>query len=430
MKKFHNYIKKAMQPIRGTKDILPNDIEIWQQIYKIAYDEFSKYNYREIRTPILENTNLFERCIGNFTDIVNKEMYTFLDQGSRSITLRPEGTSSVARAILSNKIYVNNKMNRLWYLGPMFRYERPQKGRQRQFHQLGIECLGSERAISDAEVIKIAHNILTELKCVEQCTLEINSIGNIEERETYKEKLTEYLKKYESELDEDSKKRLERNPLRILDSKSNQIQKILTEAPLLKNYLGKNSVEHFNELREHLNYLNIEYSINERLVRGLDYYNYTAFEIKTNEKHQQNTVCGGGRYDYLTKQIGGPKIPAVGWAIGIERLISITKDSIKKKNITEIIYIAVDNSIANYNIWHIIEILTTYQLKFELDLSNGNVSKKIKKANQMGINICIIIEKNTLETESLKIKWLRTNKQQIIKLSNLQEYIKYIKNFI
>lgn len=419
-----------MQPIRGTKDILPNDIEIWQQIYKIAYDEFSKYNYREIRTPILENTNLFERCIGNFTDIVNKEMYTFLDQGSRSITLRPEGTSSVARAILSNKIYVNNKMNRLWYLGPMFRYERPQKGRQRQFHQLGIECLGSERAISDAEVIKIAHNILTELKCVEQCTLEINSIGNIEERETYKEKLTEYLKKYESELDEDSKKRLERNPLRILDSKSNQIQKILTEAPLLKNYLGKNSVEHFNELREHLNYLNIEYSINERLVRGLDYYNYTAFEIKTNEKHQQNTVCGGGRYDYLTKQIGGPKIPAVGWAIGIERLISITKDSIKKKNITEIIYIAVDNSIANYNIWHIIEILTTYQLKFELDLSNGNVSKKIKKANQMGINICIIIEKNTLETESLKIKWLRTNKQQIIKLSNLQEYIKYIKNFI
>lgn len=430
MKKFHNYIKKAMQPIRGTKDILPNDIEIWQQIYKIAYDEFGKYNYREIRTPILENTNLFERCIGNFTDIVNKEMYTFLDQGSRSITLRPEGTSSVARAILSNKVYVNNKMNRLWYLGPMFRYERPQKGRQRQFHQLGIECLGSERAISDAEVIKIAHNILTELKCVEQCTLEINSIGNIEERETYKEKLTEYLKKYESELDEDSKKRLERNPLRILDSKNNQIQKILTEAPLLKNYLGKNSVEHFNELREHLNYLNIEYSINERLVRGLDYYNYTAFEIKTNEKHQQNTVCGGGRYDYLTKQIGGPKIPAVGWAIGIERLISITKDSIKKKNITEIIYIAVDNSIANYNIWHIIEILTTYQLKFELDLSNGNVSKKIKKANQMGINICIIIEKNTLETESLKIKWLRTNKQQIIKLSNLQEYIKYIKNFI
>ena len=419
-----------MQPIRGTKDILPNDIEIWQQIYKIAYDEFSKYNYKEIRTPILENTNLFERCIGNFTDIVNKEMYTFLDQGSRSITLRPEGTSSVARAILSNKVYVNNKMNRLWYLGPMFRYERPQKGRQRQFHQLGIECLGSERAISDAEVIKIAHNILTELKCVEQCTLEINSIGNIEERETYKEKLTEYLKKYESELDEDSKKRLERNPLRILDSKNNQIQKILTEAPLLKNYLGKNSVEHFNELREHLNYLNIEYSINERLVRGLDYYNYTAFEIKTNEKHQQNTVCGGGRYDYLTKQIGGPKIPAVGWAIGIERLISITKDSIKKKNITEIIYIAVDNSIADYNIWHIIEILTTYQLKFELDLSNGNVSKKIKKANQMGINICIIIEKNTLETESLKIKWLRTNKQQIIKLSNLQEYIKYIKNFI
>ena len=419
-----------MQPIRGTKDILPSVIEIWQQIYQIAYHEFNKYNYKEIRTPILENTSLFERCIGNFTDIVNKEMYTFIDQGSRSITLRPEGTSSVARAVLSNKIYVNNKINRLWYLGPMFRYERPQKGRQRQFHQLGIECLGSEKAISDAEVIKIAYNILTKLRCVEQCRLEINSIGNLEERETYKAELIGYLKKYENELDDDSRKRLERNPLRILDSKHHKTQKILINAPLLKNYLGKNSIEHFDEVREHLEYLNIEYNINNHLVRGLDYYNYTAFEIKTNEKHHQNTICGGGRYDYLTKQIGGPKIPSVGWAIGVERLISIIKNNINKKDINKIIYIAVDHSTKSYTIWDIIEVLTKYNLQFELDLSNSNMNRKIKKAIQMGIDICLVIEQKTLDIKSLKIRWLSTNTQQTIKLSNFQEYINYIKNFL
>ena len=418
-----------MQPIRGTKDILPNDIEIWQQIYKIAYEEFSKYNYEEIRTPILENTNLFERCIGNFTDIVNKEMYTFTDQGSRSITLRPEGTSSVARAILSNKIYVNNKMNRLWYLGPMFRYERPQKGRQRQFHQLGIECLGSEKAMSDAEVIKIAYNILKRLQCVEECKLEINSIGNMEEREEYKNQLIEYLKKYENELDQDSRKRLDRNPLRILDTKNNKTQQILIQAPLLKNYLGKNSIEHFNELRKHLDYLDIKYSIKNKLVRGLDYYNYTAFEIKSNEKHQQNTICGGGRYDYLTQQIGGPKVPAVGWAIGIERLISITKSNMKKQNTSNIIYIAVEPYMTNYTIWDIIETLTTYKLRFDLDLSNSNISKKIKKASQMGINLCVVIEQKTLNKQSLRIKWLYANKEQIITISNLKEYVRYIKNF-
>ncbi len=424
------HINKIMQPIRGTKDILPNDIEIWQQIYKIAYEEFSKHNYMEIRTPILENTNLFERCIGNFTDIVNKEMYTFIDQGSRSITLRPEGTSSVARAILSNKIYINNRMNRLWYLGPMFRYERPQKGRQRQFHQLGLECLGSEIATSDAEVIKIAHKILTKLECINQCKLEINSIGNIEEREIYKIELIEYLKKYKNELDEDSAKRLERNPLRVLDSKSKKTQEILTGAPLLKNYLGKNSIEHFNELCEHLNYLNIQYSINNKLVRGLDYYNYTAFEIKTSENNQQNTICGGGRYDCLTEQIGGPKIPAVGWAIGIERLISVTKNNIKRQNNINTIYIAIDNSIMSYIMWDVVEILTAYRLKFELDLSNSNINKKIKRANQMGIDICIIIDKSTLDTKSLKVKWLRTNIKQVIQLSNLQEYLKYVKTFL
>lgn len=418
-----------MQPVRGTKDILPNDIEIWQKIYNIAYKELSNYNYKEIRTPILENTNLFERSIGNFTDIVNKEMYTFEDQGSRSITLRPEGTSSIARAVLSNKIHINNKMNRLWYLGPMFRYERPQKGRQRQFHQLGIECLGSEEAVSDAEVIRIAYNILKQMKCASQFNLEINSIGNIEERNLYKKELTTYLEKYINELDKDSQKRLYKNPLRILDSKDAKTQEILKEAPPLKRYLGKNSTEHFNQLCEQLNYLDIKYNINNSLVRGLDYYNYTAFEIKTNETNQQNTVCGGGRYDNLTKQLGGPRIPAVGWAIGIERLILITKEYLKKKSINNIVYIATQ-TLTNYDFtWDIIKILEIYRLQFELDLSPGNISKKIKRANQMGIKMCMILDQNGLETQSITIRWLDTGNKQVIRISNLEEYIKYIKNF-
>lgn len=418
-----------MQPIRGTKDILPKDIEIWQEIYTIAYNTLSQYNYLEIRTPILEDTNLFKRCIGNFTDIVNKEMYTFKDQGNRLITLRPEGTSSIARAVLSNKIYLNSKMNRLWYLGPMFRYERPQKGRQRQFHQLGIECMGSEQSIADAEVIKIAYNILIQLKCDTKCHLEINSIGSIEERELYKLDLTKYLEKYTNDLDEDSKKRIYKNPLRILDSKNKKTQQILEEGPILKNYLGKISKNHFESLCNHLNYLNIKYKINNYLVRGLDYYNYTAFEIKTNEISQQNTVCGGGRYDYLTKEIGGPLIPAVGWAIGVERLIRLTKNQLTNTTINNLIYVITEELILNNIIWDLISILEKYQLRFELDFTNRSISKKLKKANQMGINICIIIGKYEIEKNNLIIKWLKTGQQQIIPFYNLEQYVKYIKNF-
>nr|YP_009394439.1 Histidine-tRNA ligase [Leptosiphonia brodiei]ARW63001.1 Histidine-tRNA ligase [Leptosiphonia brodiei] len=418
-----------MQPIRGTKDILPKDIEIWQEIYKIAHNTLNNYNYSEIRTPILENTNLFERCIGNFTDIVNKEMYTFTDQGDRSITLRPEGTASIARAVLSNKIYLNNTMNRLWYFGPMFRYERPQKGRQRQFHQLGIECLGSNMPIADTEVIRIAYNILMQLNCETDCHLEINSIGDINERELYKIDLIQYLEKYENELDEDSKKKIHKNPLRILDSKNAKTQEILINAPILQNYLGKISKTHFDSLCDNLDYLNIKYVINNHLVRGLDYYNYTAFEIKTNETSQQNTICGGGRYDYLTEQLGGPSIPAVGWAIGIERLITLTKRQLTKNIMCSTIYIATEDFKTYETIWKIIDILEKYKLKFELDITGSSISKKIKKAYQIGINICIILRQHELESNSLIIKWLKTGKKQIIPISRLAEYINYVKNF-
>nr|YP_009399603.1 Histidine-tRNA ligase [Dictyomenia sonderi]ARW69209.1 Histidine-tRNA ligase [Dictyomenia sonderi] len=416
-----------MQTLRGTKDILPNEVKTWQKIYKIATNVLKIHNYQEIRTPIIENTELFERSIGNFTDIVNKEMYSFYDQGKRKITLRPEGTASIARAFITNKLYTEKSIKRLWYLGPMFRYERPQKGRQRQFHQLGIECIGSDMPMADIEVIKLATDILKQIKYKDEYLLEINSIGNLQERENYKVNLVEYLKKYEYELDLDSQHRIHKNPLRILDSKNLKTKEILQNAPKLTKYLGRTSLKHFEIICEHLTYLNIQYEINNYLVRGLDYYNYTAFEIKTKSLSQQNTICGGGRYDNLIQQLGGPKIPAVGWAIGLERLIILMNQNLSNKIEENKIYIAIQSSYKSNILWDIIDILKEYQLNFELDLSNNNLSKQIKRANQLKAEICFIIGENEIRDKSITIKWLQTRTQQTIKLSNLRKYIKYLK---
>nr|YP_009397739.1 Histidine-tRNA ligase [Dipterosiphonia australica]ARW66925.1 Histidine-tRNA ligase [Dipterosiphonia australica] len=418
-----------MQPLRGTKDILPNEIEIWQKIYTTTKNILNTYSYKEIRTPIIENTELFQRSIGNFTDIVSKEMYSFSDQGKRQITLRPEGTASIARAFIHNKLNTNKSVNRLWYLGPMFRYERPQKGRQRQFHQLGIECIGSNMPLADVEVIKLAVDVLQNLKCEEEYLLELNSIGNIKEREIYKIHLIEYLKRYTNELDNDSKNRIDRNPLRILDSKNLRTQEILQDAPVLKNYLSKTSIEHFEQVCSNLEHLDIKYKINNYLVRGLDYYNYTAFEIKTRTSHQQNTICGGGRYDNLIKQLGGPNTPAVGWAIGLERLIILIQNNLKSKIRRNKIYIAIQHIGANNLLWSIIKILTNYKLEFEIDLSNNNLSKQIKKANQLKAKICFILGENEINNNFVTIKWLNTGTQQTLQLSELTKYIKYLKQY-
>nr|YP_010951631.1 Histidine--tRNA ligase [Laurencia catarinensis]WMP12570.1 Histidine--tRNA ligase [Laurencia catarinensis] len=415
-----------MQPLRGTKDILPNEIRYWQKIYQVVNKVLTHNNYKEIRTPILENTELFLQSIGDVTDIVNKEMYSFSDRGGRNITLRPEGTASIARAVISNKLYLNSKINRLWYLGPMFRYERPQKGRQRQFHQLGIECMGSPMPRADVEVIKIAINILKQLK-LEEWHLEINSIGNLEERIKYTNHLKLYLYKYESDLDEDSQRRLKDNPLRILDSKNTKTQAILNDSPKLKEYLTTESLKHFEEVCNNLNKLSIKYYINDKLVRGLDYYNYTAFEIKTRGINEQNTICGGGRYDELIKQLGGPYTPSVGWAMGLERLIIIMKEKLEIIESKKVIYIAnskIDNSDI---IWQLINTIDKYQIHFELDISNNSLNKQIKKANQIGSKVCFIIGNNEILHEYITIKWLETGTQQQVPICKIDNYIKYIK---
>nr|ARW68806.1 Histidine-tRNA ligase [Palisada sp.] len=415
-----------MQPLRGTKDILPNEVKYWQKIYDSVSDILIQNSYSEIRTPIIENTELFLRSIGDFTDIVSKEMYSFNDQSGRNITLRPEGTASIARAFISNKLYLASKINRLWYLGPMFRYERPQKGRQRQFHQLGIECIGSPMPMADIEVIRIAVNILKKLK-LEKWELEINSLGNIEERSKYVNNLKLYLEKYKNDLDTDSQRRLKDNPLRILDSKNTKTQEILNQGPKLNEYLEIQSTKHFEDIRYNLDNLNINYKINDKLVRGLDYYNYTTFEIKTKSSKGQNTICGGGRYDKLIEQLGGPHTPSVGWAMGLERLIIIMKENLEINERKKTIYIANSNINNSSIIWEIINTINKYKLSFELDINNNNLNKQLRKANQMGCKVCFIIGSNEVMNKYVTIKWLETSTQQQIAISKINSYIRYIK---
>nr|ARW63822.1 Histidine-tRNA ligase [Chondria sp. (in: red algae)] len=416
-----------MQPIRGTKDILPHDIEQWQRIYKTVKGILTQTSYNEIRTPIIENTELFIRSIGNFTDIVNKEMYTFDDQGKRTITLRPEGTAGIARAFISNKLYLKNKINRLWYLGPMFRYERPQKGRQRQFHQLGIECIGSTMPIADVEVIRLAMKILRQLNLT-NWILEINSIGNIIDRKTYTNALIEYLNKYQDDLDPDSQIRLTENPLRILDSKNIKTQEILINSPKLRDYLNPESLEHFHSVCRQLDALKIKYKINDNLVRGLDYYNYTAFEIKTLNTNQQNTICGGGRYDELIKQLGGPYTPSVGWAMGMERLIITLQKERYINDKIKSIYVISSSICESDSFWYVIKIIDKYNLKFEIDLSSNNLNKQLRRANQVGASICFILKNDEVKNKYITIKWMETHIQQKIHLSQFENYLKYLKN--
>nr|QVY58309.1 histidine tRNA synthetase [Kappaphycus striatus] len=418
-----------MQPLRGTKDILPSEIIFWQHIQATAAQILALANYHEIRTPLLESTSLFKRSIGNGTDIVNKEMYSFMDQGSREITLRPEGTASIARSFISNKLYQTNQIQRLWYLGPMFRYERPQHGRQRQFHQLGVECIGSINPMADTEVIRIATKILNSLKCANY-KLEINSIGSLEERNEYKKSLIEYLGNYIEDLDDNSRRKLITNPLKILDSKDSKTQEILHSGPSLYNYLNVSSKKHFETVCEYLNHLKIDYMINTSLVRGLDYYNYTAFEIKTNITGSQDTVCGGGRYDSLINQLGGPNIPSVGWAIGIERLLIIIKEQLEIRSNKPTVYMCIGGKEANKKILEIIPLIEKESISYELDLNNNTLQKQLKKANKLGVKVCIILREYEINNQCITIKILTNQQQKQFSILKINEFIEELKKII
>ena len=415
----------AIQALRGTRDILPGEIEYWQKIEECARNILNRANYQEIRTPIFEQTELFKRSIGEATDVVGKEMYSFNSRGDDySITLRPEGTAGVVRAYIQNSLHAQGGVQRLWYTGAMFRYERPQAGRQRQFHQLGLEVLGSADPRADVEVIAIATNILQTLG-LKNLHLDINSVGNAEDRQHYRQALVDYFTPYKDELDADSKERLTRNPLRILDSKDKRTQEIAQAAPSILKYLGAYSQQHFEQVQQLLTSLDIAYKVNPRLVRGLDYYTHTAFEIISDDLGAQATVCGGGRYDGLVSQLGGVETPAVGWAIGLERLTILLQQLQPLPAPVIDFYVVSKGDEAESQALKIAQKLRQSGFSVELDLSGSGFKKQFARADRSGAIACLIIGEEEAATSSVKLKWMASKEQtatsQTDLLSNTDE---------
>jgi len=391
-------------------DLLPAQSQGWQKVESIALKHFSRAGINEIRTPIIEQTELFSRGIGENTDVVGKEMYSFDDRGGRSCTLRPEGTASVARSIVQHGL-LNNGPQRLWYKGPMFRYERPQAGRQRQFHQIGVEFVGLSSVMSDAEVISIAWDFLKDVGLVD-LTLEINSLGSNEDRNVFKEELKNWLNQRFDLLDEDSQKRINVNPLRILDSKNNSTKELLFEAPSLNDFLSKKSKIRFDSLLDLLDKLKIPYKINNNLVRGLDYYSHTAFEITSDHLGSQATVCGGGRYDGLVSELGGPQAPSIGWAIGMERLIILAGEKILESKSPDI-YVIYRGEKAEQLALEITCQLRSFNLKIELDYSGSSFSKQFKRADKSRAKWALTIGEDEASKGQLLIKKLRDKSKDV-----------------
>ena len=391
---------------KGTKDILPNEIANWQNIEKVAYETFSKANFKEIRTPIFEDTNLFERGVGDTTDIVNKEMYTFI-KSDRSITLRPENTAGVVRAYMEHGFHRESPPIKLWYKGPMFRYERPQAGRQRQFHQIGVEMFGVQDASADAECIMLATEFLKGLG-LSDLVVEINSLGCNTCRKEYKEQLKAAIAPFLEGLCEDCRSRYEKNPLRILDCKNETCNKLFEEHKLKDVVSGitlcGECSDHYSKLKTYLDALNINYVENTFLVRGLDYYTKTVFEIKSNCLGSQNAVCGGGRYDGLVETLAGPHTPAVGWAMGVERLNAL----IPKLESQKIDYFIVSDS--QIEAIKLASKLRNYGFSAEFDYNSRKFAKQLEKASKVS-NYALIIGEDELKNDYITVKNLADSTQ-------------------
>ncbi len=416
----------TIQTPPGTRDILPGEIGYWQYVETITTEILSRAMYQEIRAPIFEQTSLFERGIGEATDVVGKEMYTFKDRGDRSLTLRPEGTAGVVRAFLQNNLYAMGGVQRLWYKGPMFRYERPQAGRQRQFHQIGLELLGSGDPRADVEAIALATDILKTLG-LQSLKLDINSVGDRSDRQRYREALVNYFLPYKDELDFDSQDRLERNPLRILDSKHPRTKEINQNAPNIVEYLTDKSRQHFDQVQQLLTDLNIDYQLNPCLVRGLDYYTHTAFEIQSEDLGAQATVCGGGRYDGLVAELGGPDTPAVGWAIGLERLIILLKQIKDAPNTSPDFYIVSRGEKAEGQALILAQKLRYAGLTVELDLSGSAFGKQFKRADRSGAIACLVLGETEAQTQTVQLKWLASQEQKTFNQGELITQIEELK---
>ena len=409
-------------------DLLPAHLRVWHRVEGQARLHFRRSGFFEIRTPVLESTDLFVRGIGEATDVVGKEMYTFSDRGDRSCTLRPEGTASVVRAVIQHGL-LSRGPQRLWYGGPMFRYERPQAGRQRQFHQLGVEMLGFDSARSDVEAIATAWDLLQELG-VQGLLLELNSLGSASDRTRYRKDLVDWLSARYAQLDADSQARLSTNPLRILDSKNKDTQALLVNAPTLVDSLSPESHERFSQVCAGLTVLGIPFVLNPRLVRGLDYYSHTAFEITSDQLGAQATVCGGGRYDGLVEQLGGASTPAFGWAIGLERLVLLLSQSPSDASDAPDVYLVNRGEQAQWTALFLARQLRQHGLSVELDSSGSAFGKQFKRADRSGSQWAAVLGDSEVAQGIVILKSLHQQpelpKEQRFSLTDIDQLVSII----
>ncbi|URJ30475.1 histidine--tRNA ligase [Candidatus Blochmannia vicinus (nom. nud.)] len=422
-----------IQSIRGMHDYLPQDITIWKHVENTFTSILNSYGYKEIRFPIVEDTNLFKRSIGNITDVIEKEMYSFNDRNGNSLTLRPEGTSGCVRAGIEHGLFYKQEQ-RLWYLGPMFRYERPQKGRHRQFHQFSAEAFGQIGPDIDVELILITARCWKQLGINHHLSLELNSIGSLSSRSNYRKKLITFLEKHSNNLDHNALRRLYSNPMRILDTKNSKTKELLLHAPVLSDYLDNDSHTHFSELCQLLDLLKIPYTINPYLVRGLDYYNKTVFEWVTDRLGVKKTICAGGRYDELVQELGGNAIPAVGFSIGLERVILLMQETnnafLDKNSIhinIDVYLVSLGDNAKKYSILlseHIHSILPSIRLM--VHHGKNNIRKQLHTANKHKTRTVLIINEKNYLTKTVILKNLQLGTQEILQHDEVVERLKNI----
>ncbi len=412
-------VLQKIRKVKGTKDLLGDEILSHNFIIR-KFEELCKfYNYKQITTPILENSDVFTKSLGLSSDIVSKEMYNFVDQGNDNLVLRPEGTAAIARAIITNSL--EQDLNKFFYYGPMFRREKPQSGRLRQFHQVGLEYIGSDSYLTDLEVIITAENFLEKLNIRDKLILQINSLGNLKSRINYNESLKKFLDKNISSLSEISKERLKKNPLRVLDSKEQKDQDVVQNSPSIIDYLDDESKKNFESLINGLEKLNISYKINRFLVRGLDYYNHTAFEYITNEKKSQNTVLAGGRYNGLVSSLGGKDLSGIGWAAGIERIgMQIKNYDFKEKKKICFFSTNTDLDLEILKLINSMKFTNTFIMHF---INTGNLKKKFAKANKIGAHGCIVFGEDEWKLKKVIWKDFSSGKQELVNLDNIYEFL-------
>ncbi|MBQ9441822.1 MAG: histidine--tRNA ligase [Selenomonadaceae bacterium] len=409
---------------RGTKDILPEQVKNWVELENKIREMCKIYGYEEIRTPIFEHTELFQRGIGEGTDVVDKEMYTFTDRGDRSITLRPENTASVVRAYLQNKLYANGGLVKLFYIGSMFRYDRPQAGRLREFHQFGVEALGEKNPAVDAEIILLAWDFLKNLG-LEDLKLKINTVGCPKCRPIYRQKLREYFFEYKNELCEDCQRRIEKNPLRLLDCKIDGGKDFVEDAPKIETCLCDECREHFDLVKKFLQSANVDFEVDSRLVRGLDYYTKTAFEIQYTPLGAQAAVAGGGRYDGLVEEIGGNPTPGIGFAMGMERLlIALEKQNLLKSAENKVeVFIVASGADAEIYAFEILTDLRRKNISATMDFAKRTMKAQMKQAAKSGAKFALIIGDDEVISKTVTIKNLETSAQEKISLQDLPKKI-------